>query len=77
LRGHQPLCLSFAQAPTASHWQVYSLDGAKVAELGFGSQRDQCWEPAGVAEGIYMVHLDITLAGGGHEQRWQKVALLP
>ena len=76
LRGHQPLCLAFDRAPSASHWEIFNVAGERVANLDFGSQRDQCWEPSGVASGIYLVHLDISLADGGREQRWQKVALL-
>jgi sugar lactone lactonase YvrE len=76
LRGHQPLCLAFDGAPSASRWEVFNVAGERVADLHFGAQRDQCWDPSGAASGIYLVHLDIRLADGSREQRWQKVALL-
>jgi hypothetical protein len=75
VRHGQPLCLFFAATPISSDWEIYALNGERVASLHFRGESQQCWEVS-VAPGIYFARLRVQTQAGS-EDHWQKIAVLP
>lgn len=73
----QPVCLYFDKAPASTHWDLYSFDQTRVAQLDFGSQYSQCWDSHGVAPGIYYLKLQTHYADGSSADSLIKVMLIP
>jgi hypothetical protein len=72
----QPLCLYFDAAPSASIWEVFTVDQRKVADLSFGGELAQCWQTQHVAAGLYLVRVTIIYQDGSSKQKIFKAVVV-
>lgn len=72
-----PVCLYFVDAPSASHWEILSIDRQRIATLSFGNNRDQCWQSTGVAPGFYRIKVHVDYANGVGEDKSYKILVKP
>ena len=76
-RAGQPICLGSNKGASSSNWEVYNTAGQRISSLGFGGENSQCMQTQAIAPGIYYVKVKVEKSGGGTEDRWQKISIVP